>query len=203
MLKNIIFDFGNVLMKFDPYYMTSKYFDNREDILTVSNVVFDRLYWDRLDEGTISEEEVKLDIKKRLPESYHDNAILAYENWYYNLPEIKGMRELILQLKKDGYKIYLLSNISKQFAKNYKNVDTIKSLFENFDGLVFSAPLGIVKPSKDIFEHLLNTYSLKAEESIFIDDTAKNIDSADKIGISTYLFDGDSQKLREHLYNKK
>ena len=82
-------------------------------------------------------------------------------------------------------------------------MDTIKSLFENFDGLVFSAPLGIVKPSKDIFEHLLNTYSLKAEESVFIDDTAKNIDCADKIGISTYLFDGDSQKLSEYLRNKK
>ena len=201
MIKNIIFDFGKVLVDFDPYYMTSQYFDSEDDILKVSEVIFDRLYWDRLDEGTISDEEIISDIKKRLPASLQENAILAFENWYLHLPEIKGMRELVLNLKTQGCKLYLLSNISKQFVQNYEKVENIKSLLDLFDGLVFSGPLGIVKPSAEIFKFLLNKYSLKAEDCLFIDDSAKNTDGAKSVGINAYLFDGDSKKLNEYILN--
>ncbi len=199
MIKNYIFDFGKVLVEFDPYYMTSQYFDNEDDIKTVSEVIFDRLYWDKLDEGTISDEEIKRDVIKRLPPHLINNAFLAYDNWYRNLPEIKGMREIVSTLKSKGVKLYLLSNISKQFVENYSKVESIKSLFEMFDGLVFSGPIGLIKPNSEIFEHILSKYSLKADECIFIDDNSANIKGAQNVGISTYLFDGDSKKLSDKL----
>ena len=58
MIKNVIFDFGNVLVKYDPVYIVSGFSDNQEDIQAVASVLFDRLYWDRLDEGTIEDSEV-------------------------------------------------------------------------------------------------------------------------------------------------
>ena len=201
MIKNIIFDFGKVLVDFDPYYMTSKFFENEDDINLVSKIVFDRLYWDRLDEGAISDDEIKQDLKKRLPKELINNAFLTYDNWYYNLPEINGMRELVTNLKNNGHKLFLLSNISKKFVENYEKVESIKTLLDLFDGLVFSGPIGIVKPSAEIFEHLLNKYSLKAEDCLFIDDSAKNTDGAKSVGINAYLFDGDSKKLNEYILN--
>ena len=68
MYKNIIIDFGQVIVHFDPLYMTSRYINDKADIDLVSEVVFDRLYWDRLDDGTITDDEVKTEICKRLPE---------------------------------------------------------------------------------------------------------------------------------------
>ena len=163
MFKNYIFDFGQVIVRFDPVYMTKQYIESEEDIKLVSEVVFDRLYWDRLDEGTITDEEVKSEICKRLPENLHKNAILAYENWYMNIPSIEGMKELILSLKNEGKKLFILSNISIGFAENYHKNNIVKELFDLFDGKIFSAKVGLTKPHADIFEFLLDKYDLKAE----------------------------------------
>ena len=108
------------------------------------------------------------------------------------------MKELIFDLKKSGKKLYLLSNISCGFAESYRDTKWIAEILDLFDGLVFSGPIGIVKPSAEIFEHLLCKYDLKAEECLFIDDSQKNINGAMAAGINGYLFDGDAQKLRKY-----
>ena len=155
MYKNYIFDFGQVIVKFDPYYMTSRYIENEEDIKLASDIIFDRLYWDKLDAGTITDEEVKKEIQKRLPERLHKKALLAYDNWYMNIPLIEGMENIITTLKNKGKKLYLLSNISIGFADYYcKNID-VERVLSLFDGLVFSGKIGLVKPNADIFNYLL------------------------------------------------
>ena len=73
-------------------------------------------------------------------------------------------------------------------------------LLSEFDGLVFSAPIHMVKPERRIFEHLLEKYSLEPKECTFIDDNADNIAAAKEIDINTYLFDGDAQRLREFIF---
>ena len=194
-----IFDFGMVLIDFNMPYMTSVYVKDKDDAQMVESVVFDREYWNRLDEGTISDEEVKQQVCARLPERLHKIACMVYDNWYKNLKPINGMYELIDELKASGKKLYLLSNISKNFAENYSTVPHINELFSKFDGLVFSAPLCIVKPNHEIFNYLLNMYNLKAEECTFIDDNKDNISSAKSLGIKTYLFDGDADKLKKYI----
>ena len=57
MIRQVIFDFGQVLVKFDPHMMCRKYLDDRKDIETMETVLFDRLYWDKLDAGTMTDEE--------------------------------------------------------------------------------------------------------------------------------------------------
>ena len=199
MFKNFIFDFGQVLISFDPYYMTKAYIKDENDCLLSMDVIFDRVYWDKLDMGTITDEEVKSGICARLPERLHKLAIKVYDNWMFNLPLIEGMRELLLDLKARGKSLYLVSNISIGFAEKYSSIPEISELLSLFDGLIFSGPIGLVKPYKYIFNHLLTKYSLKAEDSIFVDDNEKNIKGAKEAGIAGYLFDGDAEKLRKYI----
>ncbi len=199
MIKNVIFDFGNVITIFDPEKMTKPYVENDADLKCVSEVVFDRLYWDPLDRGTIDDEEVREALRLRLGERLGEIGCRVYDNWMFNLEPVEGVTELILSLKKSGKKLYILSDISKGFAKGYRNVEWLNRLFSNFEGFVFSGTVGMVKPSKEIFEHLLKTYSLNADECLFIDDRKANIDGAASVGIKGIVFDGDCETLKKSL----
>ena len=199
MYKIFIFDFGQVIVKFDPEFMTKVYIENPNEVKAVEDIIFDRLYWDKLDEGTITDDEVKEGICSRLPDSLKEKACLVYDNWYRNIPFIEGMPELLKEIKQKGGKLYLLSNISKGFAENYKNVPALAETFDLFDGLVFSGPIGIVKPSKEIFNYLLSKYNINAEESVFIDDNKNNIEGAQKLGINAVIFEGVTNKLKSKL----
>ena len=199
MIKDYIFDFGNVLACFDPDELTAVCVKDEKTRAIVRDVVFDRLYWDRLDAGTITDDEVKAGIRSRLPKELCDVACEVFDSWIYLNTPIAGMPELVKDIKEKGGRLFLLSNISIGFAENYHKNPWASKLFSLFDGLVFSGPLGITKPHKEIFEYLLNTYSLDANECIFIDDRDDNIAGAEAVGIKGYLFDGDADKLREQL----
>ena len=199
MYKNIIFDYGQVIISFDPYYMTKCYVENEAACKELSDIIFDRLYWDRLDNGSITDDEVKAEIIKRVPEEYYDAAVKVYDNWYYNNPVISDTAELIRELKASGARLYLLSNISIGFAENWHKIPEVSKILSLFDGLVFSGPIGMNKPNRDIFEYLLKKYDLNAEECIFIDDSEKNINGAKAVGINTILFTGDAEKIRQEL----
>lgn len=195
-IKNVVFDCGQVLVHFEPSYMVGVYVDDNEDKALLEKVIFDRLYWDRLDLGTISNEETVSEIKKRIPKRLWDVSEKIYYNWIYNIPEIEGMRDLVNDLKfRHGVKLFLLSNISKYFIAHTGELEILK----NFDGLVMSGNLGIVKPSYEIFDYLCKTYSLNPEETVFVDDRSDNIEGAEKYGIQGYLFDGNAKKLRDYL----
>ena len=195
MIKNVVFDFGQVLVHFEPSYMVGVYCKDEADKALLEEVIFDRLYWDKLDMGTISNEETLLGIKSRIPERLWELADKIYYNWVYNIPEIDGMSELIDYIKAKGIKTYLLSNISKYFAEHINEIPILIKL----DGLVMSGPIGIVKPSRDIFNHLCTKFNISPSETIFVDDRTDNIEGAKKFGIKGYVFDGDSKKLKAYL----
>lgn len=196
MIKNVIFDCGQVLVHFEPEYMVRQYVSNEADVSLLTEVVFDRLYWDELDMGTISDKKAVSLMKKRLPKRLHELASEIYYGWIYNIPETTGMRELITYIKeKYGVKTYLLSNISKYFASHKKDVPILSLL----DGYIFSSSIGIVKPSKEIYEHLLKEYDLDPTQCLFIDDRAINIEAGKSVGIDGYVFDGSLEKLLDFL----
>ena len=196
MIKNVIFDFGQVLVHFEPEYMVRQYANDEADVKLLSEVVFDRLYWDRLDLGTITDEETISLCRERLPNRLWDVAEKIYRNWIYNIPEIEGMSDLITYIKKEyGVGVYVLSNISHYFADHSHEIDILK----HSDGSVFSARIGITKPDHRIFDYLCNKFGITPNEAIFIDDSEKNINSAREFGLQGYLFDGDAAKLKEYL----
>ena len=103
---------------------------------------------------------------------------------------------MVIGLKRWGY---LLSNISIGFSQTYHTVPWIRSLFEQFDGLVLSGTIHMAKPDLEIYEYILKKFSLKAEDCVFIDDNKNNIEGCEKVGIKGYLFDQDVEKLRKFL----
>lgn len=199
MIRNYIFDFGNVLARFSPEEMTAAYFSDPETIRTVSAAVFDRLYWNKMDKGTITDEEVKQGFCSRLPEQLQESACQLYDHWFELLPPIDGMQDLVADIKNHGGKLFVISDISIGFAEGYHRNPWVRELFAQFDGLVFSGPIGITKPNPEIFHHLLDRYSLIPQECIFIDDRPDNVIGAETVGIRGYRFDGDAQKLRNAL----
>ena len=195
-MKNIVFDCGQVLVHFDPAYMVGLYVSDQKDAKLLEEVLFDRLYWDPLDAGTITDEELMEAAKKRIPEALWEVAEKIYYNWIYNLPEMEGMRELIEHIKGTyGVSTYLLSNISHYFADHAHELPILGLI----DHCVYSSRCGFVKPDPGIYRYLCETYGLIPEETLFIDDRADNIEGARKAGLHGYVFDGDTAKLRAHL----
>ena len=196
MIKNIVFDFGQVLVRFDPAYMVGVYVSEPDDKVLLEKVVFDRLYWDRLDAGTITNEETLAEIKNRLPKRLHEVSEKIYWSWIYNIPEIEGMSDLILHLKNNHrVGLFVLSNISHYFADHADEIPILKHI----PNRVFSARIGITKPKKEIFAHLCEKFGLNPAETIFIDDNENNVKGARNFGLNAYLFDGNAERLKSYL----
>jgi len=198
-MKNYIFDFGKVIIEYEPAYMTALRVSDPEDAALIVKEVFDRKYWAPMDEGLLQHEELKGLYREHLPERLYAIADEIFDNWIYNIPLIKGMPELIRDIKAAGGRVYLLSNISNYFAENYQHNAEVKAVLDLFDGLVFSAPIKMAKPQRRIFEHIISKYDLDPSESIFVDDNHDNIATAKEVGLNTYTFDGDAEALRAFL----
>lgn len=195
-MKYVIFDFGQVLVHFEPSYIVGKYVDDPVDAALLTHIAFDRLYWDALDAGTMTSAKVVDAIKARVPERLGGAVEQIYYNWIYHIPEMEGMRELILHIKQTyGAKVFVLSNISTYFAEHAHEIP----ILDLVDGCVFSAVCGMVKPNTDIFVHTCRTFALDPSRGIFIDDKPENVRAAKALGMRGYVFDGDADKLRVHL----
>lgn len=199
--NTFVFDFGQVIGKFDEYELASHFAGNPEDIKLLREVFYDRSHWDLLDRGAVTDDEVKEIFHRKLPAHLHDCADSFYDNWIETVPVVDGMDVLIKDLKSAGAKLYLLSNISVQFSEHYVDSPWLKELFGLFDGLVFSGPIKIVKPQPEIFEYLTKKFAIDPKQSLFIDDNSANIEAGKKAGYQTYLFDGDSDALRRYIFD--
>lgn len=199
MIRNIIFDFGNVLGWTIADRTVSTFVEDPSEQRMIREVAFDPMDWDQLNRGAMTDDEMLAKIRSRLPEHLHNDGCMVYNNWTNTSTPVLGMIRLVSELKEKGYRLYLLSNATMTFAKKYRDIPWMVSILEQFDGLVFSAEVGMAKPDREIFEYVLNTYQLNAEECLFVDDIAVNIDGAKEAGIAGFLFDGDASKLRKHL----
>ena len=188
MIKNVIFDYGNTVIQYKPCFMADKYIEDDSDREFIYEVLFD--------DGSITDEEIISDCKKRLPERLHKVIEKIYYNWVYNLPEIPGMYRLIADIRsKYGMRVFLLSNISSYFAEHAYELPEMN----HFEKCFFSAEMGCIKPSREIFERVLSECGILAGETLFVDDSEKNIKGAEAVGIHGYLFDGDTTKLQKYI----
>jgi glucose-1-phosphatase len=178
MIKNIIFDIGNVLLTFEPkVYVKSKVNGEKADEIYES--IFRSEEWLMLDRGTISEEDAKANIinKKTENESYIN---LVFENWYDILTPIEGSIEVLKKLKENGYSIFYLSNFQ---LVAFEYVTKKYDFFNLFNGGIVSFNEKLLKPETEIYEKIMDKYKLKPEETVFIDDTIENVKTAIKYGI--------------------
>ena len=197
MIKNIIFDFGGVLVDWNPHYLFDKYFnDINESNYFVENVCNSE-WTSEMDGGKPFEQAVRERIA--LFPKYAEALKLYQTNWMDTMgEEIPGMYDLIKSLKANGFPIiYGLTNWS---AETFPTVQKTYRIFSLIDKIVVSGEVKQLKPNPEIFYTLLNKFNLKAEESLFIDDNLKNVEGAKAVGINAVLFRG-VEKLREDLKN--
>lgn len=193
MIKNIIFDLGNVLLNWKPEeYLKLKNIEAGK-ISEVYKEIFQSKEWDMLDRGMIDEEEAKDIIINR---SKNGHLIkLAFENWYELFTPIEDSIDIMKSIKRANYKVYFLS-VFHLLA--FENVTKRYNFFELFDGGVASFEVKQVKPEEGIYKRLVEKYTIKPEESIFIDDSQANVEAAKKLNFNVILFKS-SKDLRKKL----
>lgn len=195
MYKNILFDMGNVIMDFSPDYILSMY---TKDVKLINFLKYKILYtvaWARSDKGELTEEGIYDETIKGLDEKYHSIAKEVIYGWYNYKTESKEIYELMKELKNKGYRLFLCSNAAESFHKYEDKIEAFKLL----EAKVVSADIRQVKPDKEFFEYLLNTYRLKPEECFFVDDLAVNVKGAYECGIDGYQYNGNAGLLRKFM----
>lgn len=201
MIKNIIFDFGGVLLDWNPRYLYKSYFNNDGEMEHFLADICNGEWNIRQDAGRPFAEAVK-ELQAKFPE--YAEAIQMYDDdWEKMLKcELPESIDLLKELKFMGYGIYGLTNWSaEKIGYAFANY----SFFSLFDGIVVSGVEKVVKPDRKIYEILLERYSLKPGECVFIDDNQDNVDMAKVLGINAIRFDniGNVKEHLETLLNKQ
>jgi 2-haloacid dehalogenase len=189
-IKAIIFDYGNVLLEWNPRYVYQRYFPNDPEGMEDFLREIDFMEWNaQQDKGRTFAEGVAA-LSKEFPhhahliQAYHDHWIDSVGDAYWETVD------LIHQLKEKGFPIYGLSNWS---AETFPYAREKFNFFELFDDMVISGAVGFVKPEPEIFHILLAKVGRPAEECLFIDDSLPNIQQANTMGFQTIHFVSPSQ----------
>lgn len=195
MIRNIVFDMGNVLIHWNPDLFIDRLGVSEEDRPLLKGEVFGRETWVQIDRGVISHPDAAAAMCRRLPQRLHSAAqALVFDWWKRPLLPMEGMAELIRELKELGYGIYLLSNAGVDQPLYFHRIPGS----EYFDGRIISSQWKILKPQPELYQILLREYHLKAEECFFVDDLNVNIEAAILVGMRGVVFRG-AEDLRTAL----
>ena len=194
-MKNVVFDLGRVVFAQDPAKSTAEF----KQFFSYVSLTPMPQFWTDYDMGVLSFDQVaeKLAAYRGVePEFAREMITIAIGKQ----ETIRPTEKLIDELKAAGYKLYVLSNMSREFIDFLRK----QKVYENFDGDVVSCEVGIVKPMPEIYDLLLKRFDLDPAETIFIDDRKENVDAAAAKGIATFHFDrndyeGSCERLREIL----
>ena len=197
-MKNIIFDFGGVLVDWNPRYLYRKIFADEQEMEWFLQQVCPP-QWNALLDAGLPFEEAIAERKEKYPR--YAQALDAYfARWDEMMGgEVPGTAAIVQEVKSKGYPVFGLSNWSAQtFPLALKRF----AVFGLLDGRVLSGEEKINKPDERIYRRLLERFNLKAQECLFIDDTLPNILQAQKMGFETIHFK-DAPSLRKELQERK
>jgi len=187
-IENIIFDFGGVLVDWNPRYLYRNYFQNESEMEHFLHHICTDEWNLEQDRGRSLADGTRLLLEK-FPE-YHSLIQLYYDQWEVMLHgDIPETVSLLYKLK-EKYKIFGLTNWS---AETIPIAYERFSFFKAFDGIVVSGEEKLIKPDQKLYHLLLDRYHLKAKSTIFIDDNLKNIKAAEEIGLIAIHFETSGQ----------
>ena len=200
MIKNVVFDIGNVILNFDYMKVISEYTDSIEEQKFILDNIMNSPEWleySLIDTGFITKEEA-IQIVQDRTNHINDNLVRNFWNNYNNYAFVdKRVLNLIERLKNKGYKVYLLSNMNEYTFNKVK----ASNLFNIVDGYVLSYLVHQVKPYISIYKTLINKYNLKVSECLFIDDNENNINTANSLGMIGRLVKPDNYEDIEYIIN--
>ena len=193
MIKNIVFDIGNVLVEFgwkpyfDKFNLTPEEFERLVNATVKSNV------WNEMDRGAVSEEEI-LNAYIANDPGIEDIIRAIYADFHDMLKQYDYTKGWIKSLQAEGFKVYCLSNMSHKSVR--ENADAL-DFIPLTDGTILSCDYNIIKPEKAIYDLLFEKFNLIPSECVFIDDVKRNIDKAKELGMYGIVFESRAQVEEE------
>lgn len=191
--RNVVFDFGGVLLRWKPQEILDRLYEDEEMRARVKRAVFEHPDWLELDRGTLEEEEAGHRFATRIgctEEEIHG----LFEAVRESLIPMAESIALLRAVHSRGNTLYGLSNMS---AANFAYLRQRDDHWNLFRGIVISGEIKLIKPEPAIFEYLCNQYQLRVPQTIFVDDHPPNVESARQVGLESILFKDAGQCRRE------
>ena len=179
-VRNVIFDLAGVVFARDKV-RCPEYLHRFFSFIVPGEVMPD--FWDDYDRGTRTFDEVAEALAEYRDCEVEKARSLMREAITYQ-EEVEPTKRLIADLKAAGYRVIILSNMSKNYIEYLRKMP----VYSLVDGDVISCEVGFVKPERAIYELLLERFGLEASETMFIDDNKVNVDAAAELGITPFHF---------------
>lgn len=193
MIKNLIFDLGNVLIEWNSEKILTFFEPEKERRQLLRRAIFESGVWHQTDKGELSLKEACDEVLVQLDDSYHPAVQNIFYNWYEIVEVYSGLQEQILLWAEQGYRIYILSTTCEIFYRIEKA--GLLPVFPLLSGYILSSEVGVVKPEPEIYQKLLKKYGIEPTESVFIDDIQANLDTAAELGFETILAKRESDNI--------
>jgi putative hydrolase of the HAD superfamily len=193
MIKNIVFDMGNVLLDYNPQICLDEFCNSEDEKDIIHKELFQGPEWVMGDMGQIRDNERYDLVKQRVPERYWSELKQCCDKWDICMVPVIGAKDFCNYAREQGYSVYVLSNASDKFYNYFENFLPL----DYFDGIVVSADVHIIKPDSRIYELFLSQYNLKADECLFIDDRLENVKGALAVGMQAYEFENDFETIKK------
>jgi putative hydrolase of the HAD superfamily len=193
-VQNVIFDLGGVVLEWNPDAILANYYADPSAREAMKGALFQHPDWVQMDRGTLSEPEAIERLAQRTGLAHGELAGLM-EAVRKSLQPKADTLALLKDLSARQVPLYCLSNMpASTFAYLRERYD----FWSAFRGIVISGEIKMMKPEREIFDHLLRRYELSASETVFVDDHAPNIEAARALGLRTVLF-RDARQCRTEL----
>lgn len=192
-IENIIFDVGQVLVKYDWETYLKSFGFSEEKYEKIADATFRSPIWDERDRGLLEEEEYIRQNIALAPE-YEEDIREVMRRTPETITSVDYAQTWVKYLKNQGYHLYVLSNYSNyMMERNRPQMGFLKYM----DGVIFSCQVGSIKPEPEIYRTLLDRYHLKPEKCVFLDDREENCQGARKVGIRAIRFENFKQAAAE------
>jgi putative hydrolase of the HAD superfamily len=184
-IETIVFDIGNVLLRWQPETPVAKIFPDHPDIFGLTKLLFRSEPWNAYNRGTLSLDELEAHYRQTLPEVDMSQWPALMAAIYDSLEPLPGSVELLTELYSQGYPLYCITDNTRDIMAH---ILAKYDFWHMFGDIITSYDVGILKPNPEIYQTLLTQYSLTPNTTLFLDDWAPNVAGAIAVGMESIHF---------------